>query len=320
MDRILVVDDDTDQLMLEETVLARAGFAVSTLSDPLRAPELARRGEFGAVVLDVMMPGLDGYELLDLLRADERTRSVPILLLSSLADAVERVRGLQHGADDYLGKPFHPKELVFRLQRLLAKAAGQAESLEGKLEDFSFSEVVQVLERNRKSGFLAVIGKEGFGRLVLREGAIFGACFARLTGADALVALMTMGWGRFRFTSHPAPQQVSFLAEQPIDLQWAILEAAWIEDELARRWHCLPQEDAPLVPSGPAELGVPEAFPRLPVAPVLDRIRTLPDVTLADLLTGQWAAPSRIRLTVAWLIENGAVRIAGESGAMERVQ
>jgi CheY-like chemotaxis protein len=309
MEKILIVDDDADLLVLEETVLSRAGFAVSSLSDPLLAPELARAGKFSAVVLDVMMPGMNGFELLELLRTDDRTRFVPVLMLSSLTEASERIRGLQHGADDYLIKPFHPKELVCRLQRLLAKGDGQAESLEGKLEDFSFSEVVQILERNRKSGFLSVVGREGFGRLVLRDGAIFGASFARLTGADALVALMTMRWGRFRFTSHPNPQQVSFLAEQAIDLQWAILEAAWIEDELRRR--PVPADEMPLLASGGSAPPVPNGFPRLPVATVLDRVATLPGVTLADLVAGQWAAPNRIRLTVAWLCETG-VLIASE--------
>ena len=305
MEKILVVDDDADQLVLEETVLSRAGFAVSPLSDPLLAPELARTVKFDAIVLDVMMPGMNGFELLELLRADDQTRSVPVLLLSSLTEASERIRGLQNGADDYLGKPFHPKELVCRIQRLLVKGNGQAESLEGRLDDFPFSEVVQILERNRKSGFLAVVGREGFGRLVLRDGAIFGASFARLTGADALVALMTMKWGRFRFTSHSDPQQVSFLAEQPLDLQWAILKAAWLEDELGRR--TLPADEAPLLASGRSAPPVPEGFPRLPVATVLDRVLTLPGVTLADLVAGQWAAPNRIRLTVAWLCEMGVL-------------
>jgi len=306
MENILVVDDDADLLVLEETVLSRAGFTVSALSDPLQAPELARTGKFDAVVLDVMMPGMDGFELLELLRADDRTRSLPVLLLSSLTEASERVRGLEHGADDYMGKPFHPKELVCRIQRLLAKGAGQAESLEGKLEDFPFSEVVQILERNRKSGFLAVVGREGFGRLVLHEGAIFGASFARLTGADALVALMTMKWGRFRFTPHSNPQQVSFLAEQPIDLQWAILKAAWLEDELRRR--PLPADEAPLLASGRSVPPMPKEFPQLPVDTVLDRVVTLPGVTLGDLVASQWAAPNRIRLTVAWLCETGVIR------------
>ena len=119
MEKILVVDDDPDQLVLQETVLARAGFTVSVVSDPLLAPEVARAGKFDAVVLDVVMPGMDGFELLELLRADDQTRSLPVLLLSSLTEASERVRGLQNGADDYLGKPFHPKELVCRIHRLL---------------------------------------------------------------------------------------------------------------------------------------------------------------------------------------------------------
>ncbi len=311
MEKILVVDDDADLLVLEQTVLARAGYEVSTLSDPQQAPEMVRVGAFGAVVLDVMMPGLTGYELLDRLRADDRTRAIPVLLLSSLAEAADRVRGLEHGADDYLGKPFHPKELVCRIQRLLAKASAQAESLEGKLEDFSFAEIVQMLERNRKSGFLSVVGREGFGRLVLREGAIFGASFVRLVGEDALVAMMTLNWGRFRFTTHQTPQKLSYLTEKPIDLQWAILEAAWIADEMANRWHHLPADDAPLLASGRTPPPVPDSFPRLPVEPLLERLRTFPGTSLAELVASQSAAPSRLRLAVAWLCEHGVLLDAG---------
>lgn len=315
MEKILVVDDDADLLALEQAVLARAGFDVATLSDPRLAPELVRAGTFGAVVLDVMMPGLSGYELLDRLRADDHTRSVPVLLLSTLAEPSDRVRGLEHGADDYLGKPFHPKELVCRIQRLLAKASAQAESLEGKLEDFSFGEIVQMLERNRKSGFLSVVGREGFGRLVLREGAIFSAAFARLVGDDALVAMMTLNWGRFRFTTHPAPQTLSFLTEKPIDLQWAILEAAWIADEMANRWQHLPADDAPLIASGRPPLPAPDSFPRLPVEPLFERVRTFPGTSLTDLIASLCAAPSRLRLAVAWLCEQGALLEAGGSQA-----
>ena len=311
MEKILVVDDDADLLALEESVLARAGFEVSTLSNPLLAPELVRAGTFGAVVLDVVMPGLTGYELLELLRADDHTRSIPVLLLSSRAEASDRVRGLEHGADDYLGKPFHPRELVCRIQRLLARASAETESLEGKLEDFSFGEIVQMLERNHKRGFLSVVAREGFGRLVLRDGAIVGASFARLVGADALVAMMTLKWGRFRFTAHSAPETLSFQAEKPIDLQWAILEAAWIDDELANRWQYLTAGDAPLLATGRSIPPVPDSFPRLPVEPLLERVRTYPGVTLAELIADQNAAPSRIRLAVAWLCERGALIEAG---------
>ncbi len=78
--------------------------------------------------------------------------------------------------------------------------------------------------------------------------------------------------------SHPDPQQVSFLAEKPIDLQWAILKAAWLEDELGRR--TVPAEEEPLLASGRSAPPVPEGFPRLPVATVLEQVLTLPGVTL----------------------------------------
>lgn len=310
MHRILVVDDDLDNVVLAKTVLEGAGFEVVATVDPAAAPALADEGGFDAVVLDLMMPGLSGLELLNVLRDSPRTRSLPILFLSSQAQAADRVRGLREGADDYLGKPFDPAELILRIQRLVASSAGPSESLEGKLEDFPLSEVVQTLQQGRQSGSLAVVGSEGVGRLVLREGEIVEVSFARLAGTDALQAMLDQQRGRFRFNRQEAARSDLSDGSDAVDLQSTLLEAAWIDDELALRRRYLPGIEEPLMAAAGSEPAPPPYLPVLPIQAIYHRVQTLPGLTLGDLMANQWTAPNRLRLATAWLIECGALRVA----------
>jgi DNA-binding response OmpR family regulator len=310
MHRILVVDDDLDNVVLAKTVLERAGFEVVATVDPAAAPALADEGDFDAFVLDLMMPGLSGLDLLKVLRGNPRTRSLPILFLSSHAQASDRVRGLREGADDYLGKPFDPAELILRIQRLVASAAAPSESLEGKLEDFPLSEVVQTLQQGRQSGSLAVVGSEGVGRLVLRNGEIVEVSFARLAGADALQAMLDQQRGRFRFNRHESSGRDLSGGNDAVDLQSTLLEAAWIDDELALRRRYLPGMEEPLMAAARSEPAAPPYLPVLPIQAIYHRVQTLPGLTLGDLMANQWTAPNRLRLAAAWLVECGALRVA----------
>ncbi|MFG1883161.1 SpoIIE family protein phosphatase [Micromonospora sp. NPDC049102] len=113
--RILVVDDNVD-LREHVTRLLSQTWAVVTASDGLEALTLARAGGFDLVLSDVMMPRLDGFGLVGALRADPRTRDVPIVLLSARAGSAEAVAGLAAGADDYLTKPFSGQELIARVR------------------------------------------------------------------------------------------------------------------------------------------------------------------------------------------------------------
>lgn len=127
MPKILVIDDDPSLLLLVQEVLQAAGHEVWTTSDPAEVCELAFKVRPAAIVLDVMMPKVTGYEVLQMLRADTRLEAVPMLLLSGLGDASDRVKGLRSGADDYLVKPFEPDELVLRIERLVSwhQASGE---------------------------------------------------------------------------------------------------------------------------------------------------------------------------------------------------
>ena len=118
-DHVLVVDDDDDIREMLQSSLSFAGFRVSTAADAQTALAVLTRTEPDAMVLDVMMPGIDGFDLLQLLR--QRGDTLPVLFLSA-RDAVEdRVRGLRLGADDYIAKPFSVIEVTARLESLLRR-------------------------------------------------------------------------------------------------------------------------------------------------------------------------------------------------------
>lgn len=117
--RILVVDDEPDVLQLVQYNLTAADFDVVTASDGMEAVKKARALLPNLIILDLLLPELDGLEVCKLLRRDQNTASIPILMLTAKAAEMDRVLGLELGADDYVTKPFSPRELVLRVRRLL---------------------------------------------------------------------------------------------------------------------------------------------------------------------------------------------------------
>lgn len=120
-DRVLVVDDEPEIVALVAYHLAKAGYRVATASSGQDAIDMARRENPSLIVLDLMLPGMSGFEVLEILRADETTRDVAVLMLTARRDEVDRIRGLSLGADDYLTKPFSPQELVLRVAAILRR-------------------------------------------------------------------------------------------------------------------------------------------------------------------------------------------------------
>ena len=127
MATILVIDDDPDDLFLIEEELSDNGHRVIAASRGEEAAPLALAHRPDAVVLDVLMPGLSGYNVLQALRSHRQTRSLPILFLSGLGDSDHRIEGLRRGADDYLPKPFVGEELRLRLEALLGRARRESD-------------------------------------------------------------------------------------------------------------------------------------------------------------------------------------------------
>ena len=121
--RVLVVEDEPDLSRVVATTLREDGYAVDTAVDGEEALYKAQAWEYDAVVLDVMLPIIDGWSVLRRLREIKRT---PVLMLTALDHVADRVRGLNNGADDYLVKPFALSELLARLRALIRRSAGQA--------------------------------------------------------------------------------------------------------------------------------------------------------------------------------------------------
>ncbi len=126
--RILVVDDEPDITALVAYHLARAGYRVSTAANGQDALKAARDERPDIVVLDLMLPGVSGYEVLRELRQRRDTADVGVILLTARREEVDRVKGLTLGADDYLTKPFSPQELTLRVAALLRRLAAPAVS------------------------------------------------------------------------------------------------------------------------------------------------------------------------------------------------
>lgn len=119
--KILVVDDEPDALELIGFNLKRAGFDVVSASDGAEALRRARDQAPNLIVLDLMLPEMDGLEVCKALRQDSTTGSIPIIMLTAKAGEIDRVLGLELGADDYVTKPFSPRELVLRVKNLLGR-------------------------------------------------------------------------------------------------------------------------------------------------------------------------------------------------------
>jgi two-component system, OmpR family, phosphate regulon response regulator OmpR len=130
--RILLVDDDVELCSLLTEFLKREGFTLECDHDGKRGLEKALHGNYDIVLLDVMLPGMDGFEILRMLRKHSK---VPVIMLTARGEDVDRIIGLELGADDYLPKPFNPRELVARIHAVLRRhtEAPGAPSSEGRI-------------------------------------------------------------------------------------------------------------------------------------------------------------------------------------------
>ncbi len=136
--RILVVDDEPETVELVRYNLERAGYATLTAEDGEQALTKARSAAPSLIVLDLTLPSVDGFEVCKILRRDPATASVPIIMLTARAAELDRVLGLELGADDYLTKPFSPRELVLRIKKILERRQEPA----AQEERFVFGELV----------------------------------------------------------------------------------------------------------------------------------------------------------------------------------
>jgi two-component system response regulator CpxR len=178
VDPILVVDDDVELCGLVSEYLDAEGFRVESVHDGIQGLEKALKGEYALVVLDVMLPGMNGFEVLRKIRA---TSKIPVLLLTARGEDVDRIVGLEIGADDYLPKPFNPRELVARIRAVLRRMGPEKTAEEQENEvlavgDIELDPATRTVRQNGKPveltsvefNLLHVLLREA-GRVVTRE-------------------------------------------------------------------------------------------------------------------------------------------------------
>jgi len=138
MQRVLIVEDEVDIADLIMFNLQRAGYEALKAHDGITGTETAIRERPDLIVLDLMLPGRDGYSVFREIRRDARTARIPVIMLTARAQTEDRIQGLEAGADDYLTKPFSPKELVLRVNAILKRSDAPPGAVEYDFGPFRF--------------------------------------------------------------------------------------------------------------------------------------------------------------------------------------
>ena len=167
---ILVVDDDDKIKELIKQFLVEKGLIVSTASNADEAKEKVEFFNFNLIVLDVMMPGQSGYELTKELKA---SKNIPIILLTAKGEPENRIHGLEIGADDYLGKPFEPKELLLRIKNIIRSNSMKNLFEESKIGDAELNLNKMTIKLNKKVKKINLAEKNVLLKMISSPGKIF---------------------------------------------------------------------------------------------------------------------------------------------------
>ncbi len=211
---MLIVDDDARYRELAAETFTKRGEHVRTATDGVQGLGACLKHPPDLILTDVQMPGMDGWQLLRIIRARPSLATTPVIFMSTLAGEEERLRGYKLGVDDFVAKPFAPEELAARVDRVVSRAQrsagaqGDKKSLRGDIEQVGLPSVLGFLEMERKTGILLVIGDRP-ARLFIREGrplrVEIGAPDPR--ASQEQLALELLGWtsGQFEFAAQDVP-------------------------------------------------------------------------------------------------------------------
>ncbi len=299
---ILVVDDDPRLLSLVEQIL-ESGLSgspcrVVCAKDGYAGLEAARQAEPDIVVSDIMMPGMSGLDFCKAFRAMNGFRDTPFLFLSALGTARDRVTGLRSGADDYLPKPFDPDELVARLESLTRKLSRRPreEALGGYLEEVSLMDILQFLDYTMREGILHIRTKDADGKLTVRSPMLMDAVFRDITGEDALMEMLALREGHFRFSPGAVPEGA---IAKPISFM--LMDTIRLYDERQDSQEFVPADIQPLKLNS-----VPDGQDDPDTTAVIRAIRK-GKVNLPEIQETTRLSQSRVAVTVAKLVRKGHI-------------
>jgi phosphate regulon transcriptional regulator PhoB len=172
--QMLVVDDEPDIVELVAYNLKKEGFDVSSAADGEEALSVIRRGNFDFLILDLMLPGIQGMELCRVLRNDPKTAQIPIIMLTAKGEEVDRIIGLETGADDYMTKPFSPRELIARVKAVMRRLYEKAEIRQVvRIGDLDINKETYVVSKKNVPVMLSSTEFKLLLYLVERKGKIF---------------------------------------------------------------------------------------------------------------------------------------------------
>lgn len=233
--RVLVVDDDKHYREAAAKVMREAGFEVLTACNGFEALSMALKHQPSAIVTDVTMPDMDGWQLLRMVRARPTLRRTPVVFLTELNSESERLRGYQLGVDDYLAKPFDGVELTARVERVLERShaaqEAQAHGMHGDLSRVSLPSLLSLADMERRSGVLQLMHEGEKATLHLRDGAVvridLAEEFDKLTGVQRFFHVLDWQHGSFELV------HIEVLANDTMQLptSYVLLEHARISDE-----------------------------------------------------------------------------------------
>ncbi|HEU5393874.1 MAG TPA: response regulator [Candidatus Methylomirabilis sp.] len=208
-EKVLVVDDEPLIAQMLTDRLQELYVDVLRASNGVEALEMAWEHVPDLILLDVMMPKIDGFEVAKILKENPRTATIPIIFLTALSQVKDKVRGLQLGAEDYVTKPFHFDELLVRVKKVLRKSeaeksekgGGGSAGVKGKLRDMSLVNLIQFLELEKKTGILSILSEGRSGHLYFQDGKIVNALQGSLRGEGAVYRLLSWSDGDFELES-----------------------------------------------------------------------------------------------------------------------
>jgi DNA-binding response OmpR family regulator len=217
MARILIVDDEADMRAVERMALEAAGHEVTEAAGGLDALyHLKTPGAFDAVICDVLMPGLSGIKLCQLVRLDPALKGIVFIFVSARHAEEERMEGMAAGADDYLRKPFAFQELWLRLNHHLLEREGESDGLAAvdPLSQLTLPQLVDLVSRHGLSGRLTAVTRfRDRGVVVFARGRMVEAAFKRDTGRPAMRNLMGAELVAFSFEAGGVEEQVALARE-----------------------------------------------------------------------------------------------------------
>lgn len=237
---VLVVDDDDAYRNLASRSLEEAGHRVTTAANGMDALAQVLRDPPDLIFSDVNMPGMDGWQLLRIVRSRQSLSHVPVIFFTSLKGEQERLKGYQLGVDDYLPKPFGEEELVARVARVLSrsrarpKGATAKNALRGDLSQVSLASLLTFVEMERRTGHLLIVSGDEIATLHIRDGHVVRVNLAAehdgLEGVERLHHVLEWTDGRFEL----AAAEVSVDDDMGVATSHVLLEHARRHDEQDR--------------------------------------------------------------------------------------